>query len=56
VEVDSERFRPVDVPVIEADIRKLREATGWTPEITLKQTLRETLEYWRGRGKGASLE
>lgn len=47
VEVDPEKFRPVDVPVIEADIRKLCERTGWKQEIPLETTLKETLEYWR---------
>lgn len=47
VEVDPQKIRPVDVPIIEADNRKLSEATGWMPEIPLEQTLRETLDYWR---------
>lgn len=47
VVVDSAKLRPVDVPIIEADIRKLRETTGWNPEIPLSRTLRETLDYWR---------
>lgn len=49
VEVDPEKLRPVDVPVIEADISKLRDCTGWSREIPLEQTLRETLDYWRGK-------
>ncbi len=47
VEVDPAKMRPVDVPVIEADIRKLNECTGWSPQITLDSTLKETLDYWR---------
>lgn len=47
VKVDPAKFRPVDVPVIEADVRKLCQCTGWQREIELGQTLRETLEYWR---------
>lgn len=47
VEVDRERLRPVDVPIIEADITKLVTCTGWKREITLEQTIQETLEYWR---------
>ncbi len=46
-EVDPDRLRPVDVPIIEADTTKLRECTGWVPTITLEQTLIETLNYWR---------
>lgn len=47
VEVDPEKLRPVDVPIIEADTDKVREATGWKPQIALEQTIQETLEYWR---------
>lgn len=47
VEVDSGKLRPVDIPVIEADISKLIACTGWKPKIGLKQTLTDTLEYWR---------
>lgn len=49
VETDQNKIRPVDVPVIEADISKLYQATGWTPAIPLTQTLQETLEDWRAR-------
>lgn len=47
VEVDPSRLRPVDVPVIEADISKLQACCGWKREIELNQTLQETLDYWR---------
>lgn len=47
VEVDPQKLRPLDVPIIEADITKLKKCTGWIPEISLETTLQETLEYWR---------
>lgn len=47
VETDPNKIRPVDVPIIEADITKLNELTGWEPEIPIEQTIRETLDYWR---------
>lgn len=47
VETDPNKIRPVDVPIIEADISKLSELTGWRPEIPVEQTIRETLAYWR---------
>ncbi len=47
VRVDPAKLRPVDVPIIEADISKLKNDTGWTPEIPLIQTIRETLDVWR---------
>ena len=48
VSTDPARLRPSDIPVIEADITKLQDSIDWHPEITLKQTLLETLNYWRG--------
>lgn len=47
VEADASRLRPVDVPVIEADTRRLQTLTGWKPEIDLRKTIAETLLFWR---------
>lgn len=47
VETDPNKIRPVDVPIIEADISKLNILTGWKPEIPVEQTIHETLDYWR---------
>lgn len=47
VEIDPNKIRPVDVPIIEADIAKLHELTGWEPQIELAQTIKDTLDYWR---------
>ena len=47
VEIDPNKIRPVDVPIIEADITKIHELTGWKPQIELNQTIRDTLDYWR---------
>lgn len=47
IEIDPNKIRPVDVPIIEADVRKLKEITGWHREISLEQTISETLDYWR---------
>lgn len=49
IEVDPNKLRPVDVPIIEADTAKLRQTTGWEQTISLKQTIEETLNYWRER-------
>lgn len=49
VEIDRNKLRPVDVPVIEADISKINRLTGWKPKIPLAQTVKETLDYWRER-------
>lgn len=55
VEIDPNKIRPVDVPIIEADITKLNELTGWKPEIKLEQTIKETLDYWRSEQKQGAL-
>jgi len=55
VETDPAKIRPVDVPVIEADITKLKEATGWEPEIPLEQTIEEVLADWREQEHGTVL-
>lgn len=47
VEKDPARFRPVDVPKIQADISKLQADTGWKPLIPIEQTVRNMLDYWR---------
>ena len=52
VEVDPARMRPSDVQLLRGDASKLADATGWRPEIELRQTLADLLEYWRERLKG----
>lgn len=47
VNIDKSKFRPVDVPIIEADISKLQKILDWKPEIRLEQTIQETLEHFR---------
>lgn len=47
VRVEKERLRPIDVPIIVADITKITEHTDWQKKISLRQTLSDTLEYWR---------
>ena len=47
VEIDPAKLRPVEIPVIRADISKLQQDTGWTPEIPLEQTIAETLDVWK---------
>jgi GDP-4-dehydro-6-deoxy-D-mannose reductase len=49
LEVDLDRLRPIDVPVLRGDPSKLVAATGWRPEIPLEQTLSDVLEDWRSR-------
>lgn len=47
VEVDPERFRPSDQPVICCDHKLITKELGWKPEFTVFDALREMLEYYR---------
>jgi GDP-4-dehydro-6-deoxy-D-mannose reductase len=47
LESDLSRFRPTDVPLLLGDHTKLTGDTGWTPEISLEQTVDDLLAYWR---------
>jgi GDPmannose 4,6-dehydratase len=51
VEVDPARLRPIDADLQVPDTRKFRAHTGWKPEIPFEQTMRDLLDYWRGRVK-----
>jgi len=53
VRVDPERLRASDVPVQVGDPSRLRAATGWEPRIPLAETLRDLLDDWRERTRGA---
>ncbi len=41
--VDPELLRPNEVPVFRGSFDKLHEATGWSPQITLHQTLEDVV-------------
>ncbi len=47
VEVDEKKNRPAEIPILEGDNSRIRKVTGWKPEILFKQTLEDTLNYWR---------
>jgi GDP-4-dehydro-6-deoxy-D-mannose reductase len=46
-ELDPERLRPNDTPIMVGDATRLREATGWAPEVSFDQMLSDLLDYWR---------
>lgn len=49
VEVEVARHRPVDIPVLLGDPRRLVRETGWEPRRAMESTLNDLLEYWRVR-------
>ncbi len=53
VETDPARARPSDTPITLCDATKFKRQTGWEPQIPFEQTLRDTLDYWRERVRGA---
>jgi GDP-4-dehydro-6-deoxy-D-mannose reductase len=49
VEEDPARMRASDIPTIAADCSRLRECTGWEPEIPFEQSILDVLDDWRER-------
>jgi GDP-4-dehydro-6-deoxy-D-mannose reductase len=47
--VQTDLLRPVDVPEVVGDAGRLRQATGWEPEIPLERTLSDLLDAARAR-------
>lgn len=52
-QVDSTLLRPSDVTLQIPDTSKFRTATGWEPVISTETTLRDLLDYHRGRIRSA---
>lgn len=49
VEVDPQRKRKIDIPLLMGDSQKIRKLTCWEPKIPLSQSLHDLLQYWRSR-------
>ncbi len=49
VEIDPDRLRPIDADLQVPNTAKFAAHTGWKPEIPYDKTLRDLLDYWRGR-------
>ena len=46
-EVANFLIRPTDESIILGNINKAKRVLGWEPEISLEQTISDTLDYWR---------
>ncbi len=44
---DESLLRPSDIHELRCDVTKFKEATGWTPTVSLEKSLQDTLDYWR---------
>jgi GDP-4-dehydro-6-deoxy-D-mannose reductase len=51
IRMDPLRVQKNDVPIQVGSARKLNQATGWCPQIPLRRSLSDLLEYWRQRVK-----
>ena len=47
IEVDENKLRPVDVPIIEPKIKSLVTVTGWSPNFKIKETIKDMLNFFR---------
>lgn len=47
VKTDPKRMRASDIPIIEPDVSRIFADTGWKAEISVEQTIKDTLDYWR---------
>ena len=54
-EVDPARVRAHEVMDLRGANDRIREATGWRPEIPLRQTMLDTIEYWERELASASV-
>lgn len=53
IEVDPERYRPVDDPPL-LDTRRVRQTTGWEPRIPIRRTLADIVEDMKERTRPPS--
>jgi GDP-4-dehydro-6-deoxy-D-mannose reductase len=49
IQIDQKKNRPAEIPILSGNNSKLKKATGWKPKIQIENTLKDTLDYWRGR-------
>ena len=47
IRTDKSKVRPIDAPAIIADVRKIREDTGWEASVDIRTTLEKMVNRWR---------
>ena len=50
IKLEKDRLRPLDVKRLQCDYSKLHKLVGWRPEVSFKEGLQKTIEYFRGIG------
>lgn len=51
VQVDPDKYRRNDNPILIGDRGRIEQELGWKPEIPLDRTLADLLDYWRKEAK-----
>ena len=49
IETDPDKLRKTDAPLLVGSNAKIVGETGWTPGLPIERTLRDLLDFWRGR-------
>ncbi|MCL5675867.1 MAG: GDP-mannose 4,6-dehydratase [Patescibacteria group bacterium] len=47
IQVDKTLLRPIDEPILVCNYNKINGLTGWKPKISISETLKSVLDYWR---------
>lgn len=47
IETDPTRVRASEIPQVIGDSTKLKNETGWSPQIPMERTIRDLMTYWR---------
>lgn len=47
IEIDKNKFRPIDTPKIECNNNKLKNETGWNIKYSIEESIEDIIEYWR---------
>ncbi len=47
IRTEKSKVRPIDTPSVVADVKKIKEDTGWEAKVSIKDTLKKMIEKWR---------
>lgn len=49
IEKDMKKFRTIETPRIQCDISKIKSKVGWTPVISMEESLNSIINEWRNK-------